>query len=175
VASTGTRQLQGHRFADLGWRPVLKLRVFVGRTHLDAELAAGVDPYSTALLELRAAQLLRPRYRRQLAVALHERLMAALRGPRWSSAVPVVREQIAEASGTLLSLAQVLRASESVHPRGVAMVSSLLCDGASPLYLQTVPGALECQARLALDCLVGQPWMSSAGLGAFEGVSHGGR
>jgi hypothetical protein len=161
VVATGTRQLQGHRFADLGWRPALKLRVFVTRTHLDAELAAGVDPDSTAMLSLRAAQLLRPRYRRQLAAALDERLMAALRGPRWSSAVPVVREQIAEASGTLLSLAQVLRAPEGVHPRGVAMVWRLLSDGTSPVYFPTAPGALERQAQVALDCLVGQPWMSS--------------
>jgi hypothetical protein len=166
--------LQGHRCAGLGRRAGLKLRIFVTRSHLDAELAAGVDPDSTALLELRAAQLLRPRYRRQLAAALDERLMAALRGPRWSSAVPVVRDQVSEASGTLLSLAQVLRASESVHPRGVAMVLRLLGDGDSPLYLRTVPGALEHQARLALDCLVGQPWVSS-GLRRFEEVTHGGR
>jgi hypothetical protein len=173
VASTGARQLSGHRFADLGRRQVLMLRVLATRTRLDAELADGVDPHSTATLELRATQLLRPRYRRHLAAALDDRLMAALRGPVWSSALPVVREQIEEASGTLLSLAQVLRASECVHPRGVAMVLRLLCDGDSPIYLQTVPGALERQARLALDCLVGQPWVSSAGLRTFEGVSHG--
>jgi len=127
------------------------------------------------MLELRAAQLLRPRYRRQLAAGLDERVLAALRGPRWSSAVPVVREQIAEASGTLLSLAQVLRASESVHPQGVAMVLSLLHDGTSPLYVRTASDALERQARLALDCLVGQPWVSSAGLCPSAGGSNGER
>jgi hypothetical protein len=111
-------------------------------------------------------------YRRQLAAALDERLMAALRGPRWSSSVPVVREQIAEASGTLLSLAQVLRASESVHSRGVAMVFGLLSDGDSPFYIWTASDALDRQARVALDCLVGQPWAWSAGLCPLEGVSH---
>ena len=174
MASTGARQLSGHRFADLGRRQVLKLRVLATRIRLDAELADGVDPHSTATLELRATQLLRPRYRRRLAAALDERLMAALRGPRLSSAVPVVRDQISDASGTLLPLAQVLRSSESVHPRGVAIVLRLLCDGNSPVYLQTIPGALERQARLALDCLVGQPWVSSR-LRSFEQVSHGRR
>jgi hypothetical protein len=175
VVSTAANQLQGRRFAGLGRRAGLKLRVFMRRSRLDGELAAGVDPQSTAILERRAAQLLRPRYRRRLAAGLDERLMAALRGPRWSSAVPVVREQIAEASGTLLALAQVLRASESVHPRGVAMVLGLLHDGTSPLYVRTASDALERQARLALDCLVGQPWVSSAGMRPLEGVSHGGR
>jgi hypothetical protein len=175
VASTGARHLQRPRLAGLGRRAALKLRVLLTRSRLDAELADGVDPHSTAMLELRATQLQRPRYRRQLAAALDERLIAALRGPRLpSSAVPVVRDQISEASGTLLSLAQVLRASESVHPRGIAMVLRLLSDGDSPLYHRTVPGALERQARLALDCLVGQPWVSSAGLRPLEGVSHGG-
>jgi hypothetical protein len=41
------------------------------------------------------------------------------------------------------------------------MVSSLLRDGASPFYLQTVPGELERCAQVTLDCLVGQPWVSS--------------
>jgi hypothetical protein len=175
VASTGAGHLQGHQSAGLGRRTGLKVRVFVTRSHLDAELAAGVDPQSTAQLELRAAQLLRPRYRRQLAAALDERLMDALRGPRWSSAVPVVREQIAEASGTLLSLAQVLRASESVHPRGVATVWRLLGDGDSPFYVRSASDALDRQARVALDCLVGRPWVSSAGSRPLEGVSHRGR
>jgi hypothetical protein len=176
VAPTGKSRLQGHlRCPGFGRRLGLEARVFMTRSHLDAELAAGRDPHSTAMLELRAAQLLRPSYRRRLASALHERLMAALRGPQPTSAAPVVRDQISDASGTLLALAQVLHAAADVHPRGVAMVSSLLRDGTSPFYLQTVRGALEFQARLALDCLVGQPWVSSAGLRSLGEVSHGSR
>jgi hypothetical protein len=161
VAYTAARRLQGRPLGELGRRPALRLRVLATRGRLDAELAAGVHPNRTEALKLRAAQLLRPRYRRRLAAALHQRLVDALRGPQWTSAIPVVRDQVSDASGTLLSLAQVLRASEDVHPRGVVMVSSLLRDGASPFYLQTAPGELERCAQVSLDCLVGQPWVSA--------------
>lgn len=175
MASTGTRHLRRPGFVALGGRQALRLRSLLSRRRLDAELAAGRNPHSTAMLKLRAAQLQRLPHRRRLAAGLDERLMAALRGPQWTSAAPVARDQISDASGTLLALAQVLRASAEVHPRGVAMVSNLLCDGTSPFYVQTVRGALEFQARIALDCLVGQPWVSSAGLRSLEGVPHGGR
>ena len=177
MASTSTRPLQGYGYAELGGRQTLWLWLWLRRRRLDAELVAGAAPDSTAMLKLRAAQLLRPRYRRRLAAALHQRLLAALRGPQWTSAVPVVRDQISDASGTLLSLAQVLRASEDVHPRGVAMVSSLLRDGTSPFYLQTVTGELERQARFALACMVGQPWvLPSAGVRSLSReASHTGR
>jgi hypothetical protein len=175
VASTGAGHLEGHRFADLGRRQALRLRVMLSRPRLDAELAAGVDPHSTAKLELRAAQLLRPRYRRGLAAALEQviKMVDAPRRPGLSSAVPVLRGQVAQARTTVLSLAQVLRASESVHPRGVAMVWRLLSDPASPLYFSTESGALERQAQVALDCLVGQPWVSSAGSRPSAGGSNG--
>jgi hypothetical protein len=144
---------------------------------LDAELAAGADPNSTETLRLRATQLLRPRYRRRLARAVqhlvHE--LDGQRGPRLSSAIPFLRDQVAEARSTLLSLARVLSASERVHPRGVAMVWRLLSDPASPLYLRTAAGALERHAQLALDCLVGQPWVSSPGSPSTGGGVNGDR
>jgi hypothetical protein len=176
VASTGARRLQGHRFANLGRRQVLRLRVWLSRPRLDAELAAGADPHGTAMLERRATQLLRPRYRRSLAAALEQviKMIDAPRHPGVSSAVPVLRGQVAQARATVLSLAQVLRASESVHPRGVAMVWRLLSDPASPLYFSTESGALERQAQVALDCLVGQPWVSSGGSPARSSSALGG-
>ena len=177
MASTRARDPQGHGFAELGRRQALRLRVLLSRTRLDAELAAGVDPHSTAMLELRAAQLLRPRYRRSLAAALEQviNVVDAPRHPGLSSAVPVQRGQVAQARTTVLSLAQVLRASENVHPRGVAMVWRLLSDPASPLYFSKESGALERQAQVALDCLVGQPWVSSAGSRPSAGGSNGER
>ena len=163
MTSTGTRQLLGHLPADFTWRPALRLCVLVSRTRLDAQLAAGVDPGRTARLELRARQLLRPSYRQRLAAGIDQRLMDALRGPYWSPAIPVAREQVAAASENLLALAQILRAPERVDPRGVAMVRQLLCDGGSPLYVGTFPGALEHRTQVALNCLVGQPWANAPG------------
>jgi hypothetical protein len=156
VASTAAGQLQRHHLPRLA----LRLRVFVTHWRLDAELARGVDPQSTAARELRAAQLQRLRYRRRLAAALDQRLMAALRGPMWSSAVPVARGQVAEASENLFALAQILRAPDSVDPQGVALVKQLLSDGSSALYVGSFPGALEHQTQAALNCLVGQPWVT---------------
>jgi hypothetical protein len=177
VAHTAARQLQGRPLADLGRRPALRLRVLATRGHLDGQLAAGADPDGTETLKLRAAQLLRPRYRRRLATAV-EHLVDELevhRGHRLSSAVPFLRDQVAEARSTLVSLASVLRASERVHPRGVAMVWRLLSDPASPLYLRTAPGGLERHAQVALDCLVGQPWVSSPGTPLIRGGGNGDR
>jgi hypothetical protein len=170
------RKPLGRRLADLGRRQGLKLRVLAMRTRLDEELAAGVDPNSGPALALRAAQLLRPRYRRRLAAAVEHLVdeVDAHWGPRLSSAVPFRHDQVAEARGTLLSLAQVLRASEGVQPRGVAMVWQLLSDPASPLYLRTARGALEGQVQAALDSLVGQPWTSPGGSVARSPSALGG-
>jgi hypothetical protein len=151
---------RGNRLASLLRRPALRLRVLATRAHLDRELAVGVNPSSRPSLDLRAAQLIRPRYRRRLAAALEHLVdeVDAGRRPRLSSAVPFRHDQVADARATLLSLTQVLRSSEAVHPRGVAMVWRLLSDPASPLYLPTAGCDVEQQAQVALDCLVGQPW-----------------
>jgi len=177
VAHTAARQLQGHPLMDLGRRPALRLRVLATRAHLDGELAAGADPESAETLRIRAAQLLRPRYRRRLATAVEHLVdeLDSYRGPRLSSAVPFLRDQVAEARPTLLSVVKVLRSSERVHPRGVAMVWRLLSDPASPLYLRTAPGGLERHTQVALDCLVGQPWVSSPGAPPVEGGGNGHR
>jgi hypothetical protein len=150
----------GRRLVDFGRRQALKLRVLMTRRDLSKELAAGVDPSSGPALALRATQLLRPRYRRALARAVERLVKNADRDPRLSSAAPLARDQVAEARDTLLSIAQVLRESPSVQPRGVAMLWILLSDGNSPVYLPTARGVLELQAQLALACLVGQSWNS---------------
>lgn len=158
VDSAASRPL-GRRLADLARRQALKLRVFAWRTQLDEELARGVDPGSRPALALRAAQLLRPRYRRLMAASL-ERLIEELdadRDWRFSPAIPFVRDRVGEARGTLLSLAEALRAAEHVQPRGVATVSNLLNDPASPLYVGTARGALQLQAQAALDYLLDRP------------------
>jgi hypothetical protein len=163
----------GRRFVEFAQRQALRLQVLVTRWELDQELAEGIDSDSTPALALRSTQLLRPRHRRLLARGIDRRVKDADRGPRPLDAVPLARDQIAEARETLLCIAQVLSASASVHPRGVAKVRRLLCDGTSPVYLRTVRGALELQAQVALECLVTQPWTSPHELFAPSRVSVG--
>jgi hypothetical protein len=160
VASGGSVAARplGRRLLDLARRrQVLRLQVLVSRTRLAWELADGADPASRPVLAQRAAQLLRPRYRRRLAVSL-ERLIKELdadRGWWFSAAIPFMRDQAAEARDTLLLLARALRTAEQVHPRGVAMVDKLLHDPASsPLYVRTARGALQLRAQTALACLL---------------------
>jgi hypothetical protein len=165
--------------ADLARRPALKLRVFIRRTRLDEELAEGIDPGSRPALALRAIQLVRPRYRRRLAGSV-ERIVAdfdADRGFWLSAAVPFLRDQVAEARGTLLALANALRTAERVHPRGVALVSRLLLDPASsPLYVRSARGALQLKAQAALDCLLSErqareeAWVASSAWKGGSGV-----
>lgn len=177
----GAARRPSRRPADLARRQALKLRVLVRRTQLDQEIAAGVDPGSRPALALRAAQLLRPRNRRRLAASL-ERLIEELDADRdwFSAAIPFLRDQVAEARGTLLSLARALRVAERIQPRGLAMVDRLLRDPDSPLYVRSARGALQLQARTALDCLLGQrqAWpeaWSASSLSTDGGGSGGGR
>lgn len=74
-----------------------------------------------------------------------------------TSKVPVVREKVAEARDSLLSVAHVLRREEQVRPRGIAIVERLLTDGTSPLYRNSVRGAVALEVHTALDCMVGEP------------------
>jgi hypothetical protein len=184
VASVGSVPARpcGRRVLDLARRQVLRLHVLVLHSRLDRALAGGADPASQAALGLRAAQLLRPRYRRRLAASV-ERLVDDLdanRGWWLSAAIPYLHDQGAEARGTLLSLAFALRASERVQPRGVAMVDKLVRDPtSSPLFVRTARGALQLQAQTALECLLGQrladPEAWPAGLPEMEERPHGGR
>jgi hypothetical protein len=163
----------GRRFVEFAQRQALRLQVLVTRWELDQELAEGIDSDSTPALALRSTQLLRSRHRRLLARGIDRRIKDADRGHRPWEAVPLARDQIAEARETLLCIAQVLSASASVHPRGVAKVRRLLFDGTSPVYLRTVRGVLELQARVALECLVERPWTSPHELFAPSRVSVG--
>jgi hypothetical protein len=166
---------------DLARRPALSLRVFVWRSRLDDELAAGADPGARPALALRAAQLVHPRHRRKTAACV-ERLVEdfdADRGWWFSAAIPFLRDQVADARGTLLSLAEAVRAAERVEPRGMALLSRLLRDPASsPLYVRTARGALELKAQTALAYLVGErqarPGAGSATAWSTRGGSHGG-
>jgi hypothetical protein len=144
-----------------GFGALWRARALLFRGRLDAELAAGTDSESDPALARRARRLTCPRYRRRLAVSV-ERLVEETHadpGSFLTSAVPIRREQVAQASGTLLSLAGALRDVDPVDARGVALTLRLITDPTSPLYSGTA-GALQDAAREALDRLLArsQPW-----------------
>ena len=131
----------------------LRLRVWVSQWALDSRLAGGEDPASDPALILRAAQLRSARHRRQLAASV-ERLARESefpQNPALSSAVPIHREQVAVARESLVSLARLLRDSEQIGPRGIAMVQQLLTDGGSVLYRKSARGAVQLKVQRALD------------------------
>src|SRR5215210_1809455 len=139
--------------------PIRRLRVRLSHWALDAMLAAGFDSAGDPALALRAEQLGSPRHRRLLASWL-ERLArdAGAAGPgALASAAPIAREQVVEARESLLTAAQLLRGSEQVSPRGIAMIEQLLRDAGSALYADTARGGAELQVRAALNYLIGSP------------------
>ena len=157
-ASCAGRAGVGQSVARFAEYQSLRLQVLWSRGSLDERLASGIDPGSDPALLLRARQLRSERHRSRLASWV-ERLVEESDAPEragLTSKVPIVRENVAEARDSLLSVAHLLRDEEQVRPRGIAMVERLLTDGTSPLYRSTVRGAVALQLRSALDCMVGQ-------------------
>jgi hypothetical protein len=108
------------------------------------------------LSAVREARMVSERSRRRLAEAF-ERSVARAEGPRgaFSAAVPVAREAALDARGALLDLAERLRAPRPIDADGMRQARTLLVDGASPLYAESVPGVLRAAAIQALEALDG--------------------
>ena len=143
--------------SDLG----LRLRVWWDRGRLDELLARGADPASSAALRLRAAQLGNIGERFALARRLQAVVRDAAQGRPSAFSVQVSprRDVVVACSADLIALAQRLADDLPIDVQGVAMVSRLLTDGASPLYYGSASRPLRYtvrSARLALDPL-GQP------------------
>jgi hypothetical protein len=158
----------------------LRFRVRWFPWNLDECLSRGVDPKLEPALEARSAQLASTRHRRRLAAAI-ERIVAeadAKPHPRFSVVLGTARDQVLEARAPLLFLAYVLRDADPVGPRGVAIVERLLTDGASPLYVGGIGGAVALRVQTALDCLVGlhnstpEAWFAVADSERGELVGH---
>jgi len=129
----------------------LRLRTLWHRDRLDDQLARGVSPTSSQLLELRADQLLGKR--EELAAAVEEAITRAKRPFSFSVEVHVRRHEVDACAGDLRALARRLRDGTPIDVHGVAMTRNLLTDGASPLYHDsgvTLQYAVR-SARLALD------------------------
>ena len=116
---------------------VLRLRVFLARWSLDREIAAGCSRDSSAMLNLRARQLIRRRTRRGFARSLRDVVAYADRdGSRRAFSTVVIRRWAVRADReAILGLAERLEAVAPVSARGVALASALLTDGVgSPLF-----------------------------------------
>jgi hypothetical protein len=74
-----------------------------------------------------------------------DRRLAAGACPRshFTAAVPVRRQAVLDARTELLLLAAALRGAPDPEPRGIAMVSLLLSDGAGPIFAEHPPNALR--------------------------------
>jgi hypothetical protein len=144
-------------------RLTLRLRVLLKRTQLDLRLAEGADPAETATLMLRARQLQGTRQRRALANGLERAIAQAKRYSGSNVDSPISREEVARAHPLLLRLAERLRNSDTVSPRGVVILRRLLTDTTSPIFspgwsrARAAPGELERQARAALSALDERP------------------
>jgi len=133
----------------------LRLRVWSGSLRLDRCLAEGAAPANSPELSLRAGQLVGERSRRALAGALTSAVRTAWRpaGP-WAPAAPLAGRGVREAAAQLDALARDLTTSGEHAVRGVALVSFLVCDPASPLYNRDSPvsvAEIADRARSALN------------------------
>jgi len=79
--------------------------------------------------------LCQPATRNRLAAEIERAIEAADEPPRpLTAAAPLNRRAICQLRPLLLSLAEDLRADDTVNPAGVAIVRQLLRDGHSPRY-----------------------------------------
>jgi hypothetical protein len=138
-----------------------RLRALLHRRRLDDQLAAGVDPRSDPALAVRARRLTSHRYRRRLATSVESLVeeFDARPGSRLSSAAPVRLDHVAQARGTLMSIAGALRDVDPVNAGGVVLALRLITDPESPLYAGTAR-ELQIKTHAALKRLIAEshPW-----------------
>lgn len=134
--------------ANLG----VQIRTRFLRGRLDRQLAEGVDPATSAELELRAAQLHWTAERARIANALVEALGDARgREPMTLRARPQ-RAVVRDAADDILALVLRLRDGRPVPARGVAMAARLADDRRSQMYRDDA-GDLHDAIRSALSAL----------------------
>lgn len=127
-------------------------------TELDRQLAEGVSPRASALLEVRAGWLTSRRYRTSIASGLARASRDGQATPHaFTAAIPPNHLEVIDARTLLATLDCRLRGAESVTAQGVALLASLLTEGDSPLYRPTEPGALGSRLRAAAAALDPHP------------------
>jgi hypothetical protein len=127
--------------------------VLLDQYALDRDLAEGRRPEAAAELSLRARQLQRRRTRRALAGTIEGLVDAARRPPAMMAGIRPRRSAVLEASGSLLALADRLRSSRPVTPRGVALAGVLLTSPSSPVYSPRAARTIDEWASEALRAL----------------------
>jgi hypothetical protein len=159
----------------------LALRIGIRLAHwsLDERLAAGFEPDGDPALRARAVQLCSRGHRRRLAASVERLAQRSGDGPPrgMTSAVPIAREQVAEARDSLLELAALLRDGGTVRPRGLAMTRRLLTDTDSFVYTRCAGGVVELQVQAVLRALKKAPdeegaAQSAAPLGGSDPASR---
>ena len=136
-------------------RLALRVGVYLSRRRLDHGLARGEPPAATAALALRAAQLVRPKYLARLATDLESLVEESQRAsPVLSARAPFEYRDVLDAREEILATADALRTGD-VEPRGVAMLTTLLTDAGSPLYMPGTGDLLEAYLELAHRRLIG--------------------
>jgi hypothetical protein len=130
-------------------RVLLRLRILLGRSRLDRELATGADLGHPARRE-RGRQLATLEARERVAANV-ERLIAEAhrRDPILSAAVPVRHDAIREARPELIGLARSLREPVEVSPQGIARTLILLTDGAGPVFNSKCGASLRGEVQAA--------------------------
>ncbi len=124
-----------------------RVRVRMRGRQLDRALAQGVSPDSSAVLSVRAHDLIGVRARSRLAQSIRRVVDEATHPLRPRHfAVPICRSKVWRSREALQEIADRLVTSEPLDARGLAQLRLLLSDGAGPLYDR--PGANDLQPAL---------------------------
>lgn len=109
--------------------------VWLHQFDLDRKLANGDDPSSSRALQVRAHELLSPRFRAELIAELDCAVAKAEHPPHWHSArLPVRAPQVKAARVDLDALRQALNNQYTTSVRGLALAACLINDPTGPLY-----------------------------------------
>lgn len=119
--------------------------MWLRRPELDHALASGAG--GTALLELRAEQLVRSEERHRIADWIELVMGGHVVQTRRAGGEPLARVAFALAHADLVWLVAALRTMPDPSPQGVAMALELVRDDASPLYTTSSATGLRDVAR----------------------------
>jgi hypothetical protein len=133
-----------------------RLLIHLRSRQLDRELAAGACPDSSALLSLRARELISRKTRNRLAREILSIIKQA-RNPACVRAlntqICLCRRKVQHAALTLEELAAWLCSDHPVDARGLAQLRLLLIDGAGPLYHHPEADDLQPALAAAIEAL----------------------
>ena len=138
-----------------GGSAALRMRVAMKRDALTRELAAGAPPELSPELGLRAAQLVSPRARRQVARTWRGTVKEAHESPLTRAYFSIIRRgAVINAEDAISALIARLNSGRPVAAQGMASLYRLMTDGMeSPLYAPAEPGTLRREIVVATQAL----------------------